>query len=329
MDREREWGSTSPLGEESAKKASVAIGLCKPPRLHHGDIIGVISPAAAVEKGKLRRGCDELERLGFVVKVGDHALDRYRFFAGTDSDRAREVTLMFKDPTVRAIFCSRAGYGSGRLLPFLDFSTLARYPKIFLGYSDVTLLLNTLVQKGGLVCFHGPVVAGEFANGFSPRSWAHLLGLLTTGRGEETIAFPTILRPGVAEGRLLGGCLSVLVAALGTPFALDTDGAILFIEDTGEKPYRIDRMLTQLKQAGKLDGLAGVIFGEMKSCFGDGNDPALLLSVITDVFSAYSYPIGFGLPAGHAGENLALPLGIQTRLDTERQHLAFLEPAVE
>ena len=303
--------------------------LRKPLCLHRGDVIGVISPAAAVEEEKLRRGCDELERLGFAVQVGSHALDRYRFLAGTDSDRAGEVTLMFQDPAVKAILCSRAGYGSGRLLPFLDFPTLARHPKIFLGYSDVTLLLNALVQKAGLVCFHGPVVAGEFANGFSPRSLAHLLGLLTTGRGEETIAFPTVLRPGVAEGRLLGGCLSVLVTTLGTPFALNTDGAILFIEDIGEKPYRIDRMLTQLKQAGKLAGLAGVIFSGMRSCFGDGNDPALLLSVIMDVFADYSYPIGFGLPAGHDGENLALPLGTRVRLDTQQRHLAFLEPAVE
>lgn len=301
----------------------------KPPRLHPGDLIGVISPAAAVEAEKLRRGCDELERLGFAIRIGTHALDRYRFLAGTDSDRARELTAMFQDPAVQAIFCTRAGYGSGRLLPFLDFSVLTQNPKIFLGYSDVTLLLNALVQKARLVCFHGPVVAGEFANGFSLRSQTHLFGLLATGQGEESIAFPTILRAGVAEGQLLGGCLSVLVSTLGTPFSLETDGAILFIEDVGEKPYRIDRMLTQLKQAGKLDDLAGVIFSEMKSCFGDGNDPALLLSVITDLFSDYSYPVGFGLPAGHDGENLALPLGLHARLDTQQRVLTFLEPAVE
>ncbi|MGH8006465.1 MAG: S66 peptidase family protein [Candidatus Binatia bacterium] len=300
----------------------------KPPRLHSGDLIGVVSPAAAVETETLRRGCTELERLGFTVRVGSHALDRHRFLAGTDEERARELIAMFCDPAVQAIFCSRAGYGSGRLLPLLDFRAFSRTPKIFLGYSDVTLLLNAFVQEAGLVCFHGPLVGGEFAKGFSDRSLSHLLGLLTTGMGEEHLAFPTVVYQGVAEGRLIGGCLSVLVATLGTPFVLDTTNAILFIEDVGEKPYRIDRMLTQLKQAGKLDNLAGVVFGEMHGCRGDNDDPALLLEVIADIFSDYAYPVGFGVPAGHGGENLALPLGVRVRLDTQRQHLTFLEPAV-
>jgi muramoyltetrapeptide carboxypeptidase len=300
----------------------------KPPRLHEGDLIAIISPAAAVQEQILRRGCEEIERLGFTVRIGSRALDRHRFLAGTDQDRVQELVAMFHDPAVRAIFCSRAGYGSGRLLPLLDFSLLGRAPKIFLGYSDVTFLLNAFVQRSDFVCFHGPAVAGEFALGFSHRSLTHLLSLLTTGWGEPSIAFPAVLREGMAEGQLLGGCLSLLVAMLGTPFALDTTGAILFIEDVGERPYRIDRMLTHLKQAGKLDNLAGVIFGEMTGCLGDTADPSLLLSVIADVFADYSYPIGFGLPAGHGGENLALPLGTRARLDTRQQVLTFLEPAV-
>jgi len=304
------------------------MSLHKPPRLRHGDLIGVISPAAAVETEALRHGCEALERLGFAVRVGPHALDRQRFLAGTDQARASELTAMFRDPLVHAIFCSRAGYGSGRLLPFLDFPALSQTGKIFLGYSDVTLLLNAFVQQAGLVCFHGPLVADEFANGFSARALTHLLGLLTTGSGEERITFPTVIHDGVAEGRLLGGCLSLLVTTLGTPFALETTGAILFIEDVGEKPYRIDRMLTQLKQAGRLDGLAGVLFGEMSGCLGEHNDPTLLLSIIADVFSDYSYPVGFGLPAGHGGENLVLPLGTRVQLDTGQRHLAFLETAV-
>jgi muramoyltetrapeptide carboxypeptidase len=301
----------------------------KPPRLQYGDLIGVVSPAAAVGEEPLQRGCAELERLGFAVRVGSHALDRSRFLAGTDRERAQELMSMLQDPTVRAIFCSRAGYGSGRVLPLLDFSPLTLTPKIFLGYSDVSLLLNAFVQQAGWVSFHGPVVAGEFANHFSPRSRAHLFGLLTTGYGKDHLPFPLTLRDGIAEGRLLGGCLSVLVTTLGTPFALDTRGAILFLEDVGEKPYRIDRMLTHLKQAGKLDNLAGVIFGEMSGCLGETNDPTLLLSIITDLFTDYRYPVGFGLPAGHNGENFTLPLGITVRLDTRQQVLTFLESAVE
>jgi len=303
--------------------------LRKPPRLCPGDLIGVISPAAAVEAETLRRGCEAVEHRGFRVRVGSHALHRHRFLAGTDHERADELMDMFCDPDVHGIFCSRAGYGSGRVLPLLDFSRLAQTPKIFLGYSDVTLLLNAFVQYAHFVCLHGPVVAGEFAKGFSERSLTHLLGLLTTGIGEPALAFPTTIHDGVAEGRLIGGCLSVLVSTLGTPFSLDTKGAILFLEDVGEKPYRIDRMLIQLKQAGKLAGVAGVVFGEMSGCLGDNNDPALLLSIIADIFAEYAYPVGFGLPAGHGGENFALPLGTVVRLDTIEQHVCFLEPAVE
>src|SRR5215510_8457594 len=161
--------------------------LHKPPRLRRGDTIGVLSPAAAVEAEALQRGCVTLERLGFRVQVGSHALARRHFLAGTDDLRAAEIMGMLQDPAVRAVFCSRAGYGSGRLLPLLDFPALAQTPKIFLGFSDVTLLLNAFVQRTGLVCFHGPVVAGEFATGFSSRSLSHLLGLLTTGTGQERL----------------------------------------------------------------------------------------------------------------------------------------------
>jgi muramoyltetrapeptide carboxypeptidase len=194
----------------------------------------------------------------------------------------------------------------------------------------VTFLLNVFVQQAEMVCFHGPLVAGQFADNFSPRALAHLLALLEIGIGESSLSFSHGLRDGVAEGRLIGGCLSILVSMLGTPFAVDTRDSVLFIEDVGERPYRIDRMLTQLKQSGKLDHLAGVIFGEMPGCFENSDgDPALLLSVIEDIFSEYAYPVGFGLPAGHGGENLTLPLGVRVRLDTPQRSLTFLESAVE
>ncbi len=300
----------------------------KPPRLKVGDRIGIVSPAAAVQAEKLKLGCRALQQCGFSVQVGARALQRDRFFAGPDQTRAEELTAMFADPSVQAVFCSRAGYGSGRLLPLLDFTTFACHPKIFVGYSDVSLLLNAFVQRAGLVCFHGPLVAGEFAEGLSARSRAHLFNLLAHGTGEEYLPFSTTLRTGVAEGMLVGGCLSVLAATLGTPFAFEPRGAILFLEDIGEKPYRIDRMLVQLKQAGLLEHLAGVVFGEMQGCWGTEGDLTLLSSVIADAFADYAYPVGFGLPAGHGGENFALPLGTRVRLDAGQQQLVFLEPAV-
>ncbi len=300
----------------------------KPPRLKSGERIGIVSPAAAVQADKLKHGCLALQRCGFSVQVGAQALQRDRFFAGTDRTRAEELTAMFTDPSIQAVFCSRAGYGSGRLLPLLDFTLFAQQPKIFVGYSDVTLLLNAFVQRASLVCFHGPLVAGEFAAGLSERSRVHLFDLLAHGTGEEHLPFSTTLRAGVAEGPLLGGCLSVLVATLGTPFAFDPRGAILFLEDIGEKPYRIDRMLVQLKQGGVLEHLAGVVFGDMQGCWGTEDDSTLLLSVIADALAEYTYPVGFGLPAGHGKENFALPLGTRVRLDSRQQQLVFLESAV-
>lgn len=303
--------------------------LRKPPRLHPGDVIGVVSPAAAVQAEALRRGCDTLEQLGFTVRVGEHALDRHRFLAGSDADRAAELTSLFLDPTVHAIFCARAGYGSGRLLPLLNLSVLTHRPKIFLGFSDVTFLLNAIVQTTGMACFHGPLVAGQFASGLSRPSLNHLLSLFMDDSSREILSFSHSLSEGQAEGRLVGGCLSILVATLGTPFSIQTDGAVLFIEDTGERPYRVDRMLMQLKQAGKLEHLAGVIFGEMHECHEPANDPSLLMAVLADIFADYAYPVGFGLPSGHGGENFTLPLGIQVRLDTVCRTLTFLEAAVE
>jgi len=305
------------------------MSLRKPPRLRRGDLIGMISPAAAVQTEAVQRGYETLTQLGFAVRVGAHALDRHRFLAGTDYDRAAELRAMFDDPAVRAVFCTRAGYGSGRLLPLLDIQELTRSLKIFLGFSDLTFLLNTFVQQAKMVCFHGPLVAGQFAAGLSPRALTHLLTLFETGMGEPSLSFSHGLHRGQSDGRLIGGCLSILVSMLGTPFAVDTRDSILFIEDVGERPYRIDRMLTQLKQAGKLDHVAGVIFGEMPGCFENSDDPSFLLSVIEDIFAEYSYPVGFGLPAGHGGENFTLPLGVRVRLDATQRSLTFLESAVE
>jgi muramoyltetrapeptide carboxypeptidase len=305
------------------------IVLRKPPRLRRGNTIGVVSPSAAVQLEALERGCKALQRFGFQVQIGAHARDRHRFLAGTDNDRAAELALMLQDPTIHAVFCSRAGYGSGRLLPMLNFQMLTRDPKIFLGFSDVTFLLNAFVQQAGQVCFHGPLVAGHFANGASSHSLDCLFEILMNGGEGMALAFPHALRTGVAEGPLIGGCLSIVAATLGTPYAIDTRGAVLFLEDTGERPYRIDRMLTQLKQAGKLDPLAGVIFGEMPGCFEDMDEPSLLFSVIDDIFADYTYPVGFGLPAGHGKDNLTLPFGVRVRLDTGSHKLTLLESAVE
>lgn len=299
----------------------------KPPALRPGDTVGIVSPAAAVERERLERGARALAAMGFRVKVSASALNRDRILAGGDCDRARELSAFFADPEVRAVLGARAGYGCGRLLPLLDFRALARTPKIFLGFSDATFLLNALVSLGGLVAFHGPMVAGEFARGLTPRAREHLRQLLSGADGLELEAH-TAVRPGTAEGELIGGCLSVLVATLGTPYAPAFDGRILFLEDTGEKAYRVDRMLVQLRQAGVLERVAGVVFGNLRPVDGAEQERGLIADFVAEETSELRCPVLLGIEAGHGTENLALPFGVRARLDAARRRLTILEPAV-
>jgi muramoyltetrapeptide carboxypeptidase len=255
---------------------------------------------------------------------------RHAYLAGDDQARRADLQRMLDDPDVRAIFCARGGYGSQRLLPGLDLTALVEHPKPIVGYSDVTALLTAAVGAGA-VAVHGPMVAADIARGLSRRSADQLRSVLTDASHLWEAEVPLTVRPGAATGRLMGGNLSVLVATLGTPWAPDTDGAILFLEDVREPPYRVDRLLTQLAQAGKLDRVAGVVFGTFAGCEPAGG--ADVLDVVRACCGDLPCPVGVGLPAGHdtggiGCENLALPFGISVVLDTERACLTALEPAV-
>lgn len=309
--------------------ASVAASkIIRPRALRRGDTVGVVAPAAAVEREYLERGVSAIAAMGFRVKVSPHALDRDGILAGSDRDRASEIGAFFRDPEVRAIFGARGGYGCGRLLPLLDFAAIARTPKIFLGFSDATFLLNAFVRCAAMACFHGPMAAMDFARGLSARSLDHLIGLLSgETRGFELEARETI-RPGAATGELIGGCLSVVVAMLATPWQPDFDGRILFLEDTGEKAYRIDRMLTQLRQAGVLDRVAGVVFGAIRPVDGSGHERDLIARFVADRTAGLRCPVLFGIEAGHGTENLTLPFGLPAHIDGAGRRLAFAEPAV-
>jgi muramoyltetrapeptide carboxypeptidase len=302
----------------------------KPPRIRPGDVVGVIAPSGAVDADRLAAGVAVLEGWGFRVEVGRAVLARRAYLAGDDRARRADIEHVLADARIRAVFCARGGYGSQRLLPDLDLAPLARTPKLLIGYSDATALLNA-VLRAGVVAVHGPMVADDVARGLSPRSTAHLRALLGDPDWRWEVEAPEIVRTGRARGRLVGGCLAVLVAALGTPWAPDTDGAVLFLEDVAERPYRLDRLLTQLRQSGKLDRVAGIVFGTMAACPPvDGIGP---LDVVRECCGDLGCPIAFGVPAGHdprgAGcENLALPLGVPVELDAERGRLVALEPAV-
>jgi len=291
----------------------------KPAPLRRGDVIGVVSPAAAVDEANLRAGVQLLEQAGFRVRLGTATLAKAGYLAGSDGERLADLDEMFRNPEVRAIIAARGGYGSGRLLPRIDPAMAAR-AKIFVGHSDLTYLLNDLVQRAQLVTFHGPMVAGLHAR---PEAAAALLAMLSGDRVGWHQQAQAVVQPGMAEGLLVGGSLSVIVSMLGTAWALETRDRLLFLEDVNEKPYRIDRMLTQLRQAGALDGVAGVIFGEMPGCTAGNDERVTVRDVIAEAFANVSYPVAFGLPSGHGAGTLTLPLGVRARLAGER--LTLLE----
>ena len=292
--------------------------------------MGVIAPSGVLNEERLQTGIGVLEGWGLRVELGSAVLARHAYLAGDDETRLADLHGMIADDRIRAIFCARGGYGSQRLVPSVDLGPLLRAPKPIIGYSDATALLNA-VLGAGVVGVHGPMVADDLARGLAPRSEEQLWKVLTDPGWLWEAEVPIAVRPGRGRGRLMGGCLSVLVATLGTPYAPDTRGTVLFLEDVAERPYRLDRLLTQLRQAGKLDELAGLVFGAMDACPQvDGVGP---LEVIQSCCAGLSCPVGFGLAAGHTVaqtgcENLALPLGVEVELDTDRGRLVALEAAV-
>ena len=312
----------------SPQRQAVNSTIAKPPALRPGDTVGVVAPAAAVDRSHLERGVGVIASMGYRVKVSRHALDRAGILAGRDRDRAAELAAFFADPGVKAIFAARGGYGCGRLLPLMDFAVLARTPKIFLGFSDETFLLNALVDKSALGCFHGPMVAMDFAGGLSPRSLDHVAHLLSGQTRKFELEAPEVIRPGMAEGELIGGCLSVVVAMLGTPWEPRFDGRILFLEDTGEKAYRIDRMLVQLRQAGVFERVAGVVFGAIRAIDGNEQETQMIARFAAEQTSGLGCPVLWGVEAGHGTENFTIPFGVVARIDSDARRIVFTEPAV-
>ena len=295
----------------------------KPPALRQGEKIGLIAPASSFSREAFLRGCDRLRQMGYEPVYAQNIFDRDIYFAGTAERRAQELQEYWRRDDVAAMICVRGGYGSNYLLEKLDYSLIAARPKILLGCSDITSLLTAISDRTGLVGFHGPMVAKDIADGtFDLSSWNSAL------QGAEQWTVPTtgveVLRSGRASGRLYGGCLSMLAASLGTPFEIQTQGSILFIEDVGEKPFRIDRMLMQLRLAGKLDGVRGFVFGEMLDCAPPKGETYTLQQVIMRVLTPYNVPIVYGLKSGHVtGGNITLPIGVQAELEAQGANVSL------
>ncbi|MBK7992864.1 MAG: LD-carboxypeptidase [Blastocatellia bacterium] len=301
-----------------------------PPMLKTGDKIGIIAPAGIVKQENVNKGIAQLKKLGFEVKYSSSLFEQTRYTAGSIKRRVAEFEEMLEDKSVKAIFAARGGYGSMHLLEYLD--KLENFdptqPKIVMGYSDITALLIGLYQKYSWVTFHGPMINKDFAEGlYDKRSFTKLL-TRPLPAGPVDSQTTQILVPGTARGRLLGGCMSLIVSLLGTPWELDTTGAILFLEDINEKPYRLDRMITQLKLAGKLQNVRAIIFGEMVACQVEATANYSLTDLLTDLTKDLNIPVVFGLRAGHSDiGNLTLAFGVEVSLN-ERGILSFNEPAV-
>lgn len=313
--------------------------MIKPTVMRPGDTVGVVAPASPpLEADAVRRGVEALEAMGLRVRPGRHALARRGYLAGGDWERAADLTEMFLDSEVRAVICLRGGYGSGRLLPRLDYEVIRRNPKVFLGYSDITALHLAINRLSGLVTFHGPMVAGDLGSGLTDYSAGYLQKALFDPAPLGAVAnppdapHPYTIRSGRATGTLVGGNLSLVVSSLGTPYAIETKGRILFLEEVGEEPYRIDRMLTHLRHSGKLAQAAGIVFGECAGCESGGARPVYpgapdVREVVAGTLAPLGVPALFGLTIGHGTHMATLPLGVRATLDAGAGTLTIEEAA--
>ena len=311
--------------------------MLKGKRLSVGDTIGLVGPSGAVRtEGAGDRAIAYMEQLGFRVKVGESAHARYGYLSGTDEVRARDLNALFADPQVDGIVCTRGGYGTMRMLDMLDYDVIRANPKVFVGFSDITALHIAFLEKCGLVTFHGPMAAGwleDFADGFTqPALFRAVMRAEPLGALDNAPGYPArrTVNPGSVEGVLVGGNLSLIAGTIGTPYEIDTRGRILFIEEVGERTYCVDRMLTQLRLAGKFNDCAGIVFGDFADCPVEYPDFGLTLEeIIRDVAAPCGKPIMTGLQAGHVTPKLTLPLGVRVRMDADACSLTVLESAVK
>lgn len=306
----------------------------KPPALRPGDVVGIVAPASNIKRADLEPGCEALRRAGYRPFYFDSIFDQDLYFAGSVERRRNELQEMFERDEVRAIVCARGGYGANYLLENFDLQTIKNHPKIFVGYSDITTLLTYFADAASLVTFHGPMAAKDWTHedGVDLASWqAALSGAspwnLPLGEDPGVIG----LADGDAEGILYGGCLSLLASSLGTPYEIRTEDTILFMEDVAAKPFQVDRMLMQLKLAGKFERVRGIVFGEMLDCVQTANQGYTLQEVVRRVVGDLGIPVAYGLRSGHVTcRNITLSFGIRARLTVKGSgvRLSMLDAAI-
>ncbi len=303
-----------------------------PPKISDGATIGIVGPASPMITERLEKGITYLRDRGYQIKIGKHVHDVHGYFAGTDAHRIEDLNEMLRDPEIHAVFCTRGGYGTPRLLPQVDYEAMRRFPKPLVGYSDITALQLAIYARTGVVTFSGPMVAVEFGKGIETFTEANFWPLVTTD--VENLMLRNrdkplgVMRAGTARGSLLGGNLAMVCSLLGSRYSPDFTGAILVLEEIGEEPYRIDRMLTQLKLAGVFDKLGGLVLARFTGCEPTSDDPFLSLeTAVHEITSGFDFPILTDLPYGHIDLKYTLPIGAEARLDSNLGVLELLPGA--
>jgi muramoyltetrapeptide carboxypeptidase len=311
----------------------------RPPKLQIGDTIGIVSPASPCygdKKQKLERGIQHLQSKGYKIKLGQFVRKEFGYLAGKDNERLSDLSSMFQDPAVKAIFVSRGGFGTSRLLDQLDYASIQKNPKIFMGYSDITAIQCALLKKCNIVSFSGPMVAPEFGDNINPKTDLYCWDILTRSQtfsfGPEIFGLtPKVYNSGTALGQLICGNLSVICSLLGTGYLPSFKNAILVLEDVGEDVYKIDRFLNQLKLAGVFEQLNGLVLGQFTFCENglDSKSPSFPIEhVFDEYFSNLTIPVMGNFPYGHDKKKFTLPMGIKVELDSTHGILKMLEPGV-
>lgn len=309
--------------------------MIKPKKLKLGDTIGIVAPGSPTTEEKVEKAYEKLKEMGFKVKLGKSCYSKYGYLAGRDELRAEDLNSMFRDTEVDGIICLRGGYGTIRILELLDYNLIRANPKVFVGYSDITVIHIAINQISNLVTFHGPMAASDLAGDISKFSLESLFNSILHEDFDGNLKNPTeeliTINGGVAEGQIIGGNLSLIASTIGTPYEIDTKGKILFIEEIGEEPYRIDRMLNQLKLSNKLQEAEGIILGNFSNCMPEDPDMSLTLEeVIDDLIRPLNKPTLYNLQAGHCDPNITIPFGVRVRLNADRKEIVVLEkPTLE
>ena len=294
----------------------------RPLRLKKGDAVGIVAPASHFDLDIFHKGIAVLESMGFNPVMDDGLYEKENYFAGPDEHRADLINRYFSDKKIKAIICARGGFGSIRILSLLDFQSIQANPKCFVGFSDITAILSALSQKCGFTVFHGPNVT-TLAKASQKIKDAFYSALATDRSVRMKAQKGIILKSGAATGQVAGGNLTTLCHLLSTPYQSDFTDRLLLLEDTGEAPYRIDRMLTQMKLAGCFGGIAGLVLGTFRGC-GRKDE---IYRIAFDAFQEYDIPMLAGLPVGHGQSNLMVPMGLTATMDTDLKELMFHEPA--